>query len=42
MCMCALPACLYVYHVHEVPVEAREGIRSPGTVVVNLPNAVSL
>lgn len=35
MCFCVLPACMYMYHVHTFPMEAKEGVRSPGTGIVD-------
>lgn len=33
MCVGILSACMYVYHVHTVPLEARKSVRSHGTEV---------
>jgi hypothetical protein len=34
--LCGMPACMSVYHEHVVPRRSREGIRSPGTAIVEL------
>ena len=33
--MSVWPGCLYVYHVHGVPAEARNGVGAPGTGVMD-------
>lgn len=34
-CMSVWPGCSYVYHVHGVPAEARNGVGAPGTGVMD-------